>query len=235
MMTKVREDYLKAIYRLEIATGVAKTTHLAKALSVSAATVSEMMRRMSDERPRLIAYKSHYGVRLTQKGKRAALDVIRRHRLLETFLHQVLGLSWDEVHEEAEVLEHHLSARVTEAIDQILDHPQFDPHGEPIPDRSGTMPARDDLALTDVGKGQRFRVTGVMPVSSELLQYLDGLGIAIGTTGVMISKTPLEGPIVVGIGPHGADTRHSLGRTVTARIRVAVTPGRREKRYRKNF
>ena len=222
MTTKVREDYLKAIYGLETATGVAKTTHLANKLAVSAATVSEMIRRLSSERPKLISYKSHHGVRLTPKGKRVALDVIRRHRLLETFLNQVLGLEWDEVHAEAEVLEHHLSERVTEAIDQFLDYPQFDPHGEPIPDRSGIMPASHHMPLTDADAGQHFKVVGVMPVSSELLQYLAGIGIGIGTTGVVLSKAPLEGPVVVQIGPDAANTQHSIGRKVSDRIRIEM-------------
>jgi DtxR family Mn-dependent transcriptional regulator len=115
-ITSKVEDYLKAIYELELKEGLAQATLLAEKLGIQAGTVSEMIKRLASASPRLITYKHHRGVRLTARGKKAALGIIRRHRLLETFLHQTLGLSWDEVHEEAEVLEHHI-LRFPDSID----------------------------------------------------------------------------------------------------------------------
>ncbi|MEX1325663.1 MAG: metal-dependent transcriptional regulator [Desulfobacterales bacterium] len=214
------EDYLKAIYELEEAEGLAKTTLLAEKLGIQAGTVSEMIKRLSKGSPRLITYKHHHGVRLTLKGKKTALGVIRRHRLLETFLHQTLGLSWDEVHKEAEVLEHHLSERVTDSIDRHLDFPKFDPHGEPIPDKEGNIVSPAQINLSDIHERQIFKIIAVNPVSSELLLYLESLGIGIHSSGSVISKSPLDGPIKIRINQKGVFREHTLGRNVTDQIYV---------------
>jgi DtxR family Mn-dependent transcriptional regulator len=220
MPSSVKEDYLKAIYELEKAAGIAKTTKLAGKLGLSAATVSEMIQRLSRESPRLIIYKHHQGVYLSSVGKKKALEIIRRHRLLETFLHKTLGLSWDEVHEEAEVLEHHLSERVTEAIDRHLDFPQFDPHGEPIPDKTGHIISQPQLKLSEIEEGQKFKIVSVAPASRELLVYLGSLDIGIHSSGIVLSKSPLEGPITLKIDCHNSQRMHTLGRNVTDQIYV---------------
>ena len=214
------EDYLKAIYELEEAEGLAKTTLLAEKLGIQAGTVSEMIKRLSKGSPPLITYKHHHGVRLTAKGKKAALGVIRRHRLLETFLHETLGLSWDEVHEEAEVLEHHLSERVTNSIDQHLDFPKSDPHGEPIPDREGNIIAQAQMRLSETQEGQIFKIIAVNPISNDLLLYLASLGIGIHSSGSVISKSPLDGLIKFRINQKGTFEEHILGRNVADQIYV---------------
>jgi DtxR family Mn-dependent transcriptional regulator len=214
------EDYLKAIYELVERDGLAKTTLLAERLGIQAGTVSEMIKRLSQTSPRLINYRHHHGVRLTPKGKKAALGVIRRHRLLETFLHQTLGLSWHEVHEEAEVLEHHLSQRVTDSLDEHLNFPQFDPHGEPIPDRDGNLIARKKIRLSEINVQQNFKIIGVNPVSRELLGYLENLEIKIYSSGRVLAKSPLKGPIKIRIDQKGAVQEHTLGRSVTDHIYV---------------
>lgn len=212
MSSRAKEDYLKAIYELEGKVGVAKTTQLADRLGVRAATVTEMVQRLSKEPDRTITYKHHQGVRLTPSGRRKAVEMVRRHRLLETFLHQTLGLSWDEVHQEAEVLEHHLSDRVTNAIDRHLDFPQFDPHGEPIPDSDGNMVIVPHVVLSDIDAGTRFMIIRVDPVSAEFLADLDALAMGIGTTGRLVSKDEDHGPLSIEL-----DDRNNAPRTILKR------------------
>jgi DtxR family Mn-dependent transcriptional regulator len=214
------EDYLKAIYELEEKTGIARTTLLAEKLGIKAGTVSAMIKRLSKARSPLITYKHHHGVRLTSKGKKAALSVIRRHRLLETFLHRSLDLSWDEVHAEAEVLEHHLSDRVADAMDRHLGFPRFDPHGEPIPQSDGTIIDRSSRRLSEMEERTEFRIVRVVPESDELLIYLDSLAIGIGAFGSVLSKAPLHGPITIGMKVGDQTTEHSLARHVADLIYV---------------
>jgi DtxR family Mn-dependent transcriptional regulator len=214
------EDYLKAIYELENREGLARTTVLAARLDIRAGTVSEMIKRLSRESPRLINYQHHQGVRLTPKGKQAAIGVIRRHRLLETFLHQTLGLSWDEVHEEAEILEHHLSERVTDSIDRHLGFPKYDPHGEPIPGKEGKIVTQKQLNLTEILEGQLFKIIAVNPISSEVLTFLKDLKIGIHSSGKVISRSPLDGPITIQINQKDMRREHSLGRNITDKIFV---------------
>jgi DtxR family Mn-dependent transcriptional regulator len=220
MASRAQEDYLKAIYELEETVGIARTNKLAEKLGIRAATVSEMVQRLSKERPRLVTYKHHQGVRLAPAGKKRALSIIRRHRLLETFLHNTLGLNWQEVHEEAEVLEHHLSQRVTEALDRHLDFPKFDPHGEPIPDKEGKMAIRACRQLTQLKEGENFVIFRVNPISGEFLGALAGMGIGIRTSGRLLAKAPLNGPMTISIeGPHST-TEHTIGRDIADHIYV---------------
>jgi DtxR family Mn-dependent transcriptional regulator len=214
------EDYLKAIYELEEQEGLAKTKRLAEKLGNQAGTVSEMIKRLARTSPRFITYKHHRGVRLTARGKKAALGIIRRHRLLEAFLYQTLELSWDEVHEEAEVLEHHISDRVTDSIDRHLDFPEFDPHGEPIPDREGNIRNRTQLSLSEIQEGKNFKIIAVDPVSSEFLLYLESLTIGIHSSGSVLSKSPMDGPIKIRINQNNIIKEHTLGKNITDQIYV---------------
>jgi DtxR family Mn-dependent transcriptional regulator len=216
------EDYLKAIYELEKETGIARTTKLAGMLKISAATVSETIKRLSTEQPRLIDYKQHAGVRLTPAGRKRALNVIRRHRLVETFLNRTLGLSWDEVHDEAEILEHHLSQRLTEAIDRHLGYPRFDPHGEPIPDEAGNLVDQAESRLSDLEENDRFRIVRVDPRSSEVLVYLHDSDIGIHSSGRVVSKSPPNGTITVAIQDKGRAHTHTLGREVADQIFIEM-------------
>ena len=214
------ENYLKAIYELEEKTGIARTTVLADKLGIKAGTVSEMIKRLSKADSPLITYKHHQGVRLTTKGRKEALSVIRRHRLLETFLHRTLDLSWDEVHAEAEVLEHHLSDRVTDAMDRHLGYPRYDPHGEPIPHGDGTIIDRKEMRLSDIDEYQKFRVIRVVPESDDLLINLDKLKLGIGSCGSIVARAPSEGPITIRIESNNQFIEHELGRQVADLIYV---------------
>ncbi len=222
MNSETVEDYLKAIYELQAKEGRAKTSHLADKLGVTAGSVTEMLRRLARTTPQLVVYKQHHGVRLTARGQKIALNVVRRHRLLETFLHQVLKLSWDEVHREAEVLEHHVSERVTDALDELLKRPAYDPHGEPIPDRTGSLPTVSDQMLSEVAIGKSVRIVRVQPHKEELLQYLDSMGIGIDTRAVVVEKAPFDGPISLRIGTGRSRHDCALGRGVTDHLFVEV-------------
>ena len=214
------ENYLKAIYELEEKAGIARTTILADKLGIKAGTVSEMIKRLSKADSPLITYKHHQGVRLTPKGRIAALSVIRRHRLLETFLHRTLALSWDEVHAEAEVLEHHLSDRVTDAMDRHLGYPRYDPHGEPIPHSDGTIIVRKEMRLTDIDEYQNFRVVRVVPESDDLLINLDNIKLGIGTCGSIVARAPSDGSITIRIESNNQFVEHELERQVADFIYV---------------
>ena len=154
-LSRSRQDYLKALYVLDQGDEPVPTSRLAARLGVSAPSVTNMLARLAEER--LVKHAPRAGARLTARGRREALEMIRRHRILETFLVQVLGLDWAEVHADAEVLEHHISPRVLEAIDRLVGHPAEDPHGHPIPDRDGHMRRRHRrlVPLAGLKRGER--------------------------------------------------------------------------------
>lgn len=222
MASRAKEDYLKAIYECEEKNGIARTTQLADKLGVRAATVTEMIQRLSKEPHRSITYKRHQGVHLTPAGRKMALGIVRRHRLLETFLHNTLKLDWAQVHEEAEVLEHHLSHRVTEAIDRHLDFPQFDPHGEPIPDKNGHMEPHTHLPLSQIEVECDFTITRVDPVSGEFLSDLQRFGIGIGTTGRIMHREPDKGRLTIEIDGQKNSSKTILAQSITDRIFVEI-------------
>jgi DtxR family transcriptional regulator, Mn-dependent transcriptional regulator len=172
------EDYTKAIYALEDRYGVASTTALAGRLGVSAPAVSAMVKKLD-----ALGYVSHVryrGVRLTQAGRRVALEVLRHHRLLETFLVEELGVPWDRVHAEAEVLEHVLSEGLEARIAAKLGEPTHDPHGDPIPAPDGTVDEAETVRLDSLAKGQRARFVRVSDSDPALLRGLGRLGLAPG-------------------------------------------------------
>ena len=171
-------------------------------------------------RPKLVSHELHKGVALTSSGKKAALNVLRRHRLLETFLHRVLGFSWDEVHDEAEKLEHHISDRLTDAIAEYLNHPQYDPHGDPIPEKSGKMKAENYRTLLTTQVGDTVRIARVSHTDSELLRYLDQLGIGLDTIVTVVEKAPFDGPISIRVGPQRQAPIRTLGINVAYDIMV---------------
>jgi len=176
------QDYLKAVYRVTAARGggPANTKAIAAELGVSQPSVSSMLDRMAAEG--LVDYVHYAGATLSRRGRRAALRVIRRHRLLELYLERFLGLGWDEVHAEAELLEHALSARVEAAIDDALGHPAFDPHGDPIPGMDGSLKRPESRTLWDSHESGSARVARVSDADPGLLRHLHTLGIVPGAT-----------------------------------------------------
>jgi len=171
------QDYLKHIYELTENGESASTNALAEKLNIRAPSVTGMIQKLASSKPPLVEYQKHQGVTLTKDGKRAALEVIRHHRLLEAWLVQTLGYSWDEVHEEAERLEHVISEDFERRIAAAMGHPLRDPHGEPIPTADLRMPLEDSTPLSALRPGQKGTVQCVKAADTELLRYLDSLGL----------------------------------------------------------
>ena len=174
------QDYLKNIYELTENGEAASTNTLAKRLNVSAPSVTGMVQKLASARPALVKYKKHQGVTLTSEGKKAALEVIRHHRLLETWLVQTLGYSWDEVHEEAERLEHVISEEFEQRIAAAMGHPLRDPHGELIPTADLKMPPEESTPLSALRPKQTAKVKCVKNADAKLLRHLENLGLVPG-------------------------------------------------------
>lgn len=177
MVTSTVEDYLKAILRLQRSNGSTAVGEVARELSLTPGTVTTMMRHLSGEG--YVDYQPRKGLRLTARGESAALRVVRRHRLIELFLVQVIGLDWAEVHEEAEHLEHVVSDRLLDRIDEMLGRPTRDPHGDPIPDADGNIVAFEAAPLAEMEDGE-YRVVRVSDENSALLGWLNEKGLTIG-------------------------------------------------------
>lgn len=216
------EDYLKAIYELEqeIDRERVPTTALAAKLGVANASVTGMLKKLAAMRPRLVDYKPYRGVRLTPRGRKVALEIIRHHRLLETYLSQALGYGWDEVHQEADRLEHVISEELEERIARFLGHPRVDPHGHPIPARDGSLPEKRELRLTDLEVGRRARVSRVSDRDPDLLRYLDRLGLRLNAPVEVVDRGPFEGPLHVRLLER--DEVHALSRQVTDQVFVST-------------
>lgn len=171
------EDYLKAVYELSLRGERATTTDLAAYLNVTPASVTGMVKRLSATEPPLVEYQKHHGVMLTDAGEKVALETIRHHRLLELFLHQILDYPWDEVHDEADRLEHVISEKFEKAIAAALGHPKHDPHGDPIPSTDLTLPEATATLLSELRPPQRGTIKRVRDTDPELLRHLSDLGM----------------------------------------------------------
>ena len=219
-LTDSIQDYLKAIYGLTIDGSPASTSALAEYLNVKPASVTGMLQRLAAAKTPLLTYRKHRGVVLTPEGQRAALEVIRHHRLLETYLQQTLGYTWDEVHDEADRLEHVISEDLEKRIDSTLGNPARDPHGEPIPTRDLSMPVTADTPLNDLRASQSATLRRVRPSSPELLRYLDELGLLPGTRIEILDYSALDHNLRLRI--HGQDETIVLGFEITSQIFVEV-------------
>lgn len=189
------EDYLKAIYILETEGDGATTTNIADTLKISSASVTNMLKRLAGMN--LIEHRSYKGATLTEAGLKIALEILRHHRLLELYLKEVMGYSWDEVHDEAEKLEHHISEQFEDKIAELLDHPTHDPHGDPIPSKDGVVPEMASLSLTDAEVDKPYIIGRVKDQEPELLRYLEKTGIIPGVKLVITKKDPFEGPVQI--------------------------------------
>ena len=211
------EDYAKAIYVLESRRDEPVSTNaLADRLGVTPGSVSAMLRKLAELD--LVAHQRYHGVRLTDSGRRLALEVIRHHRLLELFLAEVLDMPWDRVHEEAEVLEHVLSNDLEEVIAQKLGNPTHDPHGDPIPTADGEIDESPTRALADLPVGERGIFVRVSDSDPAMLRYLADRGIAPGDRFEVLEREPFDGPLRVAFGAHS----HVLGGALTRAMRTAI-------------
>lgn len=222
MISHAVEDYLKAIYELQQAPGRVGTSALAEHLHVSPASVTGMLQKLAEERPRLVDYGLRQGVLLTAAGRKIALAVIRHHRLLESYLADALGYDWDQVHDEAERLEHVISEAFEDKINDLLGHPALDPHGDPIPGKDGSVAPFSRLTLSEVSAGCTARVARVRDEDPALLRYLSELGIVPDAQLVVDRHAPFGGPLHVRVGAGASAPTHALGREVTDQVYVEV-------------
>ena len=214
------QDYLKIIYELTQSGEPASTTALARRLGIAPASVTGMVQKLSSVKPALVSYRKHQGVTLTAAGKRAALEVIRHHRLIEAWLVQTLGYSWDEVHDEAEKLEHVLSEDLEGRIAAAMGQPERDPHGEPIPNADLVMPADKSVSLSTLEAGHEASVRRVYALDAGLLRHLEKLGLMPGAHLKLLSVSRYDQ--VMRIHVQGQKEAVLLGPAITNRVFVEI-------------
>jgi DtxR family Mn-dependent transcriptional regulator len=211
MLSANIQDYIKVIYKLQEA-GSATTNEIAKVMNVSSASVTNMCKKLGELH--LAQYESYRGITLTPAGMNIALEIIRHHRLLELYLTEALGYSWDKVHDEAERLEHHISEEFEDKLDALLGSPQYDPHGDPIPARDGSLPYTHRTPLYGSAPGSRLIIRRVSSTSPEFLRYIKHIGLMPGTEIQMICQEPFDGPITITVGDEsrsiGAETAQNI-------------------------
>lgn len=194
------QDYLKVIWTAqEWSLEKVSTKMLAERIGVSASTASESIRKLAEQG--MVNHEKYGAVTLTEAGQRAALAMVRRHRLMETFLVRELGYGWDEVHDEAEVLEHAVSQRMLDAIDAKLGHPTRDPHGDPIPAADGQVPTPPARRLSDCSDGEAATVARISDADPEMLRYFDSVGISLDSRLRVVARRDFAGMISVAIEP----------------------------------
>lgn len=196
MMTFAEENYLKAIFHLELQQGNEISTNaISEKMETKPSSVTDMIQKLADKK--MLAYRPYKGVQLTQAGKKTAANIVRKHRLWEVFLVEKLHFHWDEVHEIAEQLEHIQSEELITRLDNFLGNPDFDPHGDPIPDEHGVLKRTEKKLLSEMEKNQRGVCVGVKESSPEFLQYLDKKKISIGTKITVLGKEFFDGSMVI--------------------------------------
>ena len=208
------EDYLKTIYMLRERSGAASTTAIAAALAVTPASVTGMIKKLAEMK--LVRHAPYQGVELTRSGEKIALEIVRHHRLLELFLIEALGYTWDEVHAEADALEHVISEEFEERMAARLRYPTVDPHGDPIPAKDGTLTARKERALLSLRAGESAQIIHITDTNAEMLRYAASLGLAPTTRLTLLEAEPFGGSLRVKIGK----SEKSIGRELAAQIFV---------------
>jgi len=217
-LTQTIEDYLKTIYQFTLEHQRATTNQIAESLGVTPASVTGMLKKLAATEPPLVEYKKHYGVLLTPDGEKIALEIVRHHRLLEMFLVQMLGYEWDEVHSEADRLEHHISEAFEERIAEALGDPQRDPHGNPIPTRELAIQKLNDIPLRSLLPGQKAVVQRVRETDPELLRRVAELGLVPGAHFEVLEYSPLDENLLLAIA--GQPGSVVLGKGITNQIFV---------------
>ncbi|MEF8941092.1 MAG: metal-dependent transcriptional regulator [Salinivenus sp.] len=214
------EDYLKVVYKLEEREGLppVSTGDVARSMEVSPASASNMIKRLDDLG--FLTYEAYEGATLTTPGRTVALEVLRHHRLLELYLKEVMGFSWDEIHEEAEILEHHISERFESRIEEMLGHPSRDPHGHPIPTRDGTVDELPTRSLADLEAGDAAPIDHIADEDGELLDLLEQRGLLPGATVAVVETRPLDGLLVVAVD----GTEQLIGTPVAQKVVVEPVP-----------
>jgi DtxR family Mn-dependent transcriptional regulator len=200
MQSFTEENYLKIIYHLSVITNPVQTNAIAERMQTKAASVTDMLKKLAEKE--LVDYVKYQGVTLTEKGKLTAINIVRKHRLWEVFLVEKLNFKWDEVHEVAEELEHINSTLLVERLDEFLDFPKVDPHGDPIPDQNGNFA---DLSFTKLSKlkvNDKGTITGVSEHSSPFLKHLEKLGLTLGKKIQILEIIDYDGSVALSIDNH---------------------------------
>jgi DtxR family Mn-dependent transcriptional regulator len=226
-LTAPVEDYLKAIYELESRMGTAATSDVADALAVAPASVTGMIRRLAAQG--YLEHEPYRGAKLTDRGRRAALRTIRRHRILESYLTGVLNYPWDRVHDEAERLEHAASDELIERMAAALGHPTSDPHGAPIPTAEGTVDEPSQRTLADVTVGETATMVLVSDKDPSLLRYLAEIGLQPGADVTVVARAPFDGPLTLRI--DGSESQ--VGPRLAEQVLVGAVPPTRSPKTRK--
>jgi len=195
LLSQSQEDYIKAIYQLRGNNTYVSTTELARRLKVTPASATEMLRKLA--KLGLVVHDNYKGATLTELGEKVALEMIRHHRLIELFLTEILGYTWDEVHDEAEQLEHSISERMEERISEVLGWPDLDPHGDPVPTQDGHISNKVYQPLADCKPGSQVKVMRVSDSDPEILKELSNMGIELKTQLTIVEKSKYEGPVHV--------------------------------------
>lgn len=201
MLSYTEENYLKALLKLSFQNEEkpeAGTNEMAAYLGVKPATATDMLKKLKEKE--LVSYKKYGKILLTETGRISAIAILRKHRLWETFLYEKLDFSWDEVHEVAEQLEHIQSAKLIDKLDQFLDFPEFDPHGDPIPKANGDMPEIAKTLLSELKEGEECKIAAVKDTSAVFLQYLEKLKVTIGTAITVVEVIDFDGSLSIKIG-----------------------------------
>jgi DtxR family Mn-dependent transcriptional regulator len=225
MLSQGMQDYLKAIYKLQERDGVVSTTALADAMQVAAPSATGMVKKLAGLQ--LVRHQPYQGVVLTKAGEKVALELIRHHRLLELYLSDALGYSWDLVHDEAERMEHVISEEFEDRIFEALGRPTRDPHGEPIPAKDGTVAATTQGRLSEMEPGASGVIRQVSDSTAEMLRYLGERGLVPDAGVEVVEKAPFNGPLTVKTG----EASHVIGRDLASHIRVEAgrpEPGKAE-------
>lgn len=197
MLSNAEENYLKTLLRLTVQSGnrEAGTNELANMLGVKPATANDMLKKLKAKN--LVDYERYGKIRLTAAGKKWGIDIVRKHRLWETFLYHKLGFSWDEVHEVAEQLEHIQSAKLIDKLDEFLNFPQYDPHGDPIPSKKGEMKVVYKQTLFDIAPGKHCKMVAVKDNSTTFLKYVVNLGLGLNDKLRVVSKNDFDAQVVI--------------------------------------
>jgi len=214
MITSSREDYLEAIFHLESEGKVATTQEIAQHLAISSASVSENIKKLADEK--LLVYHPYKGVKLSPKGKKIAVDVVRRHRLSERFLVDKLGVKWEDAHAQAHKLEHGISKVVENKLYEMLGEPKTCPHGNPVPDVAGSIKEERSYPLSTLNKNDKVKIVKITDEEPKLLCYLATLGLMPRTSLKIEEKAPFDGPIMIKL----KNATYALGKKIADSIWV---------------
>jgi DtxR family transcriptional regulator, Mn-dependent transcriptional regulator len=221
MKTQAHQDYLKAIYAIAETLDWVTTSALSEHLGVRPSSVTSMVKKLNGARPKLVDYKSHHGVALTKAGRRIALDMTRRHRLIERFLVEIMGYGWHEVHDEADRLEHSVSERFIDRLDELLGYPTRDPHGRPIPSKSGEVQPAEEIRLADAPLNEALTVSSVGSEETSFLKYLGDIGLVPNVVLKVSKDDPTAGTLSIDIVAGQQHRRHVIGTQLAYKIFVS--------------